>query len=896
MKKEMKKENFVALFEKHIVCIPAIQREYVQGYDEEQTNIVRSNFIDEIFDALSNESDLDIGIIYGYTQKEESSGKSIFFPVDGQQRITTLYVIYWCLSMMKTETEDDLLKDKILQYEVRNSTTRFFKELVNKEKIEFFKKCFSRKDSIYESLVSQEWFESQWLSDVTVLAVINVISEVYHKIIKKEDVKNFWDKALKNFSNIKFSLITFNNDDNNARRNSSLEFAKINARGKQLELFENVKSYLSIIEEKLGIQNSFAYNYDVKYIDLFYDFCKNKGDLEEITKNINNKTMILLINIYNLLREIERKGAEVKDELAYLSIIIDISKDCKEEDMDFWEKYISFLNNILQTFFNLNSLDELNSFSSEMIDYNQYKDTNKLVSQLLYYSYYYNNHKDYVSKEVMDKFDYVLSNLRYSDWKEYNINEIALFIDKISKYDDIIECFVKLKDANDLNIFSSEVLDDIKVRLKEQSIKAKIVKEKGLKYNYFNEWEERFSDIRSIYYLLYFSGYWDSENNNGNFEKLKRYLEVARELFNKNDINLRTIFALAVNYNSATEQMMDSDKINKGTNLLFINPNSKEYLEYNNCHHWKDVYYFIEDNFSEKDRLLRKFKLDYLKLAYDLCIMKKISGLCNSIFEEKYNNCWLKYAIKYAIQRSETEFFERKISFLDQKLYIQLKDEEKPKYLYDKLNFFAYLYLLDKKRDKFLCFEFNSYVYYLYTRNVRDTLIYDRCLEYHKEVENACRKIINPFELCIIWEEEVKKQWQTRDFFYYKYRLEMSCDKDSLIELDGDVISKISFDTSPDIKSKLSYDFKRYRDKIEVLVQYEKKIMKELDSKIALYHKSSSKECDKDKEIKDVREFILESYNCEASFDWGNINKYLSKKSKKVDISDCVLPSREFIS
>ena len=875
----MEKETFIGLFNNYIICIPAIQREYVQGYDEEQTNIVRANFIDDIFDALSNESILDIGIIYGYTQKEESSGKSIFFPVDGQQRITTLYVIYWCLSMMKRETEDDFLKDKILQYEVRNSTTRFFKELVNKEKIEFFKKCFSRKNSIYESLVSQEWFESQWLSDVTVLAVINVISEVYHKIIKKED-----------FSNIKFSLITFNNDDNNAMRNSSLEFAKINARGKQLELFENVKSYLSIIEEKLGIQNSFAYNYDVKYIDLFYDFCKNKGDLEEITKNINNKTMILLINVYNLLTGIERKGAEVKDELAYLSIIIDVSKDCKEEDMDFWDKYISFLNNIFQTFFNLNSLDELNSFSSEMIDYNQYKDTNKLVSRLLYYSYYYNNHNDYVSKEVMDKFDYVLSNLKYSDWKEYNINEIALFIDYISKYGNIIDCFVDLEDANDLNIFNTKVLDDIKVRLREQSIKAKIVKEKGLKYDYFNKLEERFSDIRSIYYLLYFSGYWE-ENNNGDFEKLKQYLEVAEKFFYKNNIELYKIFALAVNYNSETEKLMAPDEINERTNLRFINPNSNKHLEDNNYHHWKDTYYFIKDNLDEKDMLLRKCKLNYLRRAYDLCDMKKISDLRNSISEEKYNNCWLKYAI----QRSEIGLFERKISFSDQKLYIQLYDNEKQEYSNDKLNFFAYLYLIDKKRDKFFGFRFKSPVYYLYTRNVRDTSIYDRYLDYHNEVERLCRKIINPFELRIIWEKEVEKRWQTRDFFYYKYSLEMSCDKDSLIELDEDVIREISFDKSPEIESKLSYDFKRYRDRIEKLVQDEKKVMEELDSKIGLYYKLLMEECDKDKEIKvinDVRDFILKNYNRESSFNDGDINKYLSIKSKKVDISDCLLHSR----
>ena len=877
----MEKESFETLFEKYIVCIPAIQREYVQGYDEEETNIVRKNFVNDIFNAIFNDGTVDIGIIYGYTQKDESGEKPIFFPVDGQQRITTLYVIYWCLSMMKTETEDDLLKDKILQYEVRNSTTRFFKELVNKEKIEFFKKCFSRKDSIYESLVSQEWFESQWLSDVTVLAVINVISEIYHKIIKKEDEKNFWDKALKNFSNIKFSLITFNNDDNNARRNSSLEFAKINARGKQLELFENVKSYLSIIEEKFGIQKGFAYNYDVKYIDLFYDFCKNKGDLEEITKNINNKTMILLINVYNLLREIEREGAEVKDELAYLSIIIDVSKDCKEEDMDFWDKYISFLNNIFQTFFNLNSLDELNSFSSEMIDYDKYRDANMLVSRLLYYSYYYNNHKDYVSKEVMDKFDYVLSNLRYSDWKEYNINEIALFIDNISKYGNIIDYFVDLEDANDLNIFNTEVLDDIKVRLMEQSIKAKIVKDKGLKYDYFNKLEERFSDIRSIYYLLHFSGYWDSENNNGNFEKLEQYLKVAEKFFYKNNIELCKIFVLAVNYNSKTEKLMGPDEINERTNLRFINPKSREYLEGNNCHHWEDIYYFIEDNLNEKDRLLRKFKLDYLKLAYDLYIMKKISDLYKAILEEKYNNCWLKYAI----QRSETELFERKISFSDQKLYIQLKNDEKPEYLYDKLNFFAYLYLLDKKRDKFSCFKFNSYVYNLYTRNVRDTEICDRYLVYN-EIGDY---LINPFELRIIWQKKEEKWWQTRDFFYYKYILEMSCDKDSLIELDEDVIRKISFDKSPEIKSESSYDFKRYRDRIEKLVQDEKKVIEELGGKMNSYNRVSTEEdADRKEKKRDIEKIIAENYKLVKGYNYNSyyINKYLSKKSDKVDISD----------
>ena len=130
---------------------------------------------------------------------------------------------------------------------------------------------------------------------------------------------------------------------------------------------------------------------------------------------------------------------------------------------------------------------------------------------------------------------------------------------------------------------------------------------------------------------------------------------------------------------------MEPDEINEITNLRFINPKSREYLEGNNYHHWEDIYYFMKDNLDENTILLRNYKLKYLRIAYDLCDMNKISDLYEAISEEKYDNCWLKYAI----QRSETELFERKISFSDQKLYIKLKNEEKPEYLCDKLNFFC---------------------------------------------------------------------------------------------------------------------------------------------------------------------------------------------------------------
>jgi len=885
----MMEENFIDFFKNYTICIPAIQREYVQGYDDEKINIVRKDFIKNIFDAIIENKVLDIGIIYGYIQNEENESKPVFFPVDGQQRITTMYIIYWCLSIIKEEASDDIdiFGGKTLQYEARNSTARFFKELVNKKRCEFFKEVFLKEESFYKNIVSQKWFESQWINDVTVLAVINVISEVFQKIKDKK----ISGEALRNFSNVRFSLIISKNDENNARRNSSLEFAKINTRGKQLELFENVKSYLNIIEEKLqiGIKESFTYNYDVKYIDLFYDACDRSDDLEEITSNINNKTMLLLINVYNLLLEKEEKEEKKEEDLKYLSTVMKVSNGLKEEDRPFWTKYISFLNNIFQTFVELDSIEELNGFSSEIFKYDEYVDKNKHLSRLLYFDHYYNKFEVCVSKEQKDKYDYVLENLGYSSWRRYNIKEIDIFINKIAGYCDIIECFSCLKSESDLNIFNTKVLGDINVRLREQLIKAKVIKEKDLKYNYFEELEKR-SKHRSIYFLLCFSNYWDSVNNNkGSFEKLEQYLEVAKELWLiNNDIKTREIFALAVYYNLETGQMLDSTEINKRTNDRCENKTSMKSLEDDNIHQWDNDYYFIEDNLDENKGLLRKLKLEYLKIAYDLWIDEKTSELSQSMLKEEYGDCWLHHAVK----RQKPELFKRKISFLDNKLYIQLKEElkysnESKKYN-DKLNFFAYLYLLDKEKEGIDTFKFRSDVFYLENKNVEQTTCIGNYLRSENQLvddKDICKKIIsstiNPFELNIIWEYQYQLHWNTRDFFYYKYTLELTCDKDSLIELEGDKIKEICFDKSNSKETKL-YDLKKYKVKIHELLKNEHENIEKLDGLADKYFAS-----DKKTSVEEyINNIISNNYNLLKEYNYGRIKKYLSQKSDKIDIEE----------
>lgn len=87
-----------------------------------------------------------------------------------------------------------------------------------------------------------------------------------------------------------------------AELTASTNYIRLNARGKQLDEFENVKAILSLLENKLGGEikeyQKFVYQYDQKYIDIFYKECSEETKLEEKTKQINDKTLRLLMSTY----------------------------------------------------------------------------------------------------------------------------------------------------------------------------------------------------------------------------------------------------------------------------------------------------------------------------------------------------------------------------------------------------------------------------------------------------------------------------------------------------------------------------------------------------------------------------------------------------------------------
>jgi uncharacterized protein with ParB-like and HNH nuclease domain len=87
--------NFKQLLDRHQrVRIPMIQRDYAQGRPSEEE--IRKEFLDALHSALSLPSDheslpLNLDFIYGSVEGDKESR---FLPLDGQQRLTTLFLLH----------------------------------------------------------------------------------------------------------------------------------------------------------------------------------------------------------------------------------------------------------------------------------------------------------------------------------------------------------------------------------------------------------------------------------------------------------------------------------------------------------------------------------------------------------------------------------------------------------------------------------------------------------------------------------------------------------------------------------------------------------------------------------------------------------------------------------
>jgi hypothetical protein len=300
------KHTFWELINDHRIEIPMIQRDYTYGRTDSKTEQIMRTFVGILVDRLKSDTPLHLDFIYGriggkvnlvqlernkhaisnllksvqaYSQTldisvgfsltdpviEKKTGTTFFIPLDGQQRLTTLFLLHWYISARCNKKQEALGN---FTYRTRKSSKDFCSALVNKGIIA---------DSaipVDEQIKNAPWFFERWSKDPTVKSMLVVLREI-HNLLHDEsitDISRMWVSLTDN------GLISFAFLDTDRLTLTDELYVKMNARGKQLTDFENFKAWLQEYarKEEFDIEDKdWLKKLDMEWTDLLWGYKKS---------------------------------------------------------------------------------------------------------------------------------------------------------------------------------------------------------------------------------------------------------------------------------------------------------------------------------------------------------------------------------------------------------------------------------------------------------------------------------------------------------------------------------------------------------------------------------------------------------------------------------------------
>lgn len=311
---------FKKLINDYIIYVPEFQRNYLQGDDSnESIKYKRDRLLDDIFSCIESQSkSIDLGFIYG--RVERSYKDKLFYPYDGQQRLTTLYFLYLLIYFKFNKYDEiDSIKEK-LSYQTKISTNRFIESFLSwildsKEKDNIYNDFWNKDGKDLKGFImSQDWFMmTEWNYDVSIINMLSIIVEISRRINEnlgdKTRIVNFIDKDENNPFQFDFIYV----DD--ISKSDDL-YIKINARGKALSPFENLKSdidkywkdedktkldaeWTEYVWNQLDVNDK---NKEKSFDNSFYNLLSNIFYLQYLVgldqNNLNDKILIEIENKY----------------------------------------------------------------------------------------------------------------------------------------------------------------------------------------------------------------------------------------------------------------------------------------------------------------------------------------------------------------------------------------------------------------------------------------------------------------------------------------------------------------------------------------------------------------------------------------------------------------------
>lgn len=297
--------NFIESFNNKTILIPLLQRDYVQGSE-------KSAVISPFLDALL-EKDCDLNYIYGY----EKDG--CFVPVDGQQRLTTLWLLYLYLHAYKKRTGEYRVHMKFASREYAND----FCERIAEHLEELLPKSSAYK-TLDEAIKDQNWFIRSWSKNATVCNMLSTL-KLIHRKVNEHNIDVIWMRLVETESpSITFAFLqmdeSYGLDDD--------VYIKMNGRGRKLSAFENLKSWMDSKVSNRPYAQEWRTEMDNTWTDMFW---QNRNLEQEHPEEIDDEQLFFFYNLLILYHiktgELLQTVTKMKEDDPYLF----------EEMQDFFE-------------------------------------------------------------------------------------------------------------------------------------------------------------------------------------------------------------------------------------------------------------------------------------------------------------------------------------------------------------------------------------------------------------------------------------------------------------------------------------------------------------------------------------------------------------------------------
>jgi uncharacterized protein with ParB-like and HNH nuclease domain len=178
--------------------------------------------------------------------------------IDGQQRLTTLFLLHWYIAKMESIDVAEYKFLNYFSYATRFSSRDFCQELVN------YLPDFNDQE-LSVTIKDQSWYPYEWKNDSTIQSMLVMIDAIHQKFNSQQGL---WESLITNKA-ISFYFLPLSEmgltDD---------LYIKMNSRGKPLTPFEHFKAEFEEIVKPISenISKEINRKFDIDWTDMLFPF------------------------------------------------------------------------------------------------------------------------------------------------------------------------------------------------------------------------------------------------------------------------------------------------------------------------------------------------------------------------------------------------------------------------------------------------------------------------------------------------------------------------------------------------------------------------------------------------------------------------------------------------